>query len=200
MKEIQVLDKGYIKLLNVMGTDESITSNARITTGSQNEDVKKLMNFLFKNKHLSPFEMAEVQFEVKAPIFVVRQWFRHRTANILEKSGRYSILEPEFYIPEVDYIIRSKIMDTCEHARYVYEKLINNGTKAELARIVLPLNTYTEFIWKIDLRNLFHFLDMRNTRHAQFEIRKYAEAILSILNEEFPVATTAYLNNKEIKK
>lgn len=208
---IPVLDKGFVRVVEKMGGDFSIVQAARVCTATESVDEqrdRKLIRYLWANGHTSPFEMAEIKLHIKAPIFVARQWVRHRTANWNEVSGRYTEMEPEFYIPELDAIsaqsssnrqgrgallprVKRKMARTAielasEAAFRVYRKLLRLGVSRELARIILPLNLYTEWYWKIDVRNLLHFLKLRTDEHAQYEIRVYAEAIAAILAEWMP--------------
>lgn len=212
--EIKVLDKGFVRLVDHMGSDSAIVQAARVSYGEGtkkvNEDVG-LINYLMKHKHMSPFEMCELKFHIKLPIFVARQWIRHRTANVNEISGRYSELKEEYYMPSHVYKQASKNKqgssdETIEEGEYwldqvntqcgasfgVYKAGLSLGVAREEARIGLPINTYTEWYWKIDLRNLLHFLRLRLDSHAQYEIREYAKAIKDIVKQLFPIAWQAF--------
>ena len=215
-RTIKLLDHGYLKLLDVMGSDEDIVYAARISTRglrSKNDD-RRLLDYLIRHDHLSPLEMAELKFEVKAPIFVARQWFRHRTGNYNEISGRYTRLPEDIYIPEnlrgQDHVNRQGSVEgtpgDLEHleeayrehvvrSRELYERLLEHGVARELARAILPLSQYTVFIYKSDLRNLLHFLKLRLDSHAQYEIRVYAEAIEGIVARLFPLTHEAWRRN-----
>jgi thymidylate synthase (FAD) len=217
-KEIKCLDHGFVRLVDVMGDDEAIVQAARVSYGkgtkSVNED-RGLIRYLMRHKHTSPFEMVEFKFHVKLPIFIARQWIRHRTANVNEYSGRYSEMKDEFYIPEASQMRTqslvnkqgrgddnlpeesiSNILDTLAESNNrlfsEYSEMLNLGLAREIARINLPLSNYTEWYWKIDLHNLFHFLRLRIDPHAQYEIRVYGEAIAEIVKSIVPMAWSAF--------
>lgn len=215
--EYNVLDKGFVKLVAHMGNDHHIAQAARTSYAAGTKSIsddRNLVRYLMRNRHTSPFEMAEIQLHVKCPLFVQRQWIRHRTANVNEVSGRYSILNEEFYIPEPERIqaqskdnkqgssdnlsedvqkaVISLVKDMANKATLAYQTLLRHDVARELSRIVLPLNLYTEFIWKIDLHNLFNFLRLRLDEHAQWEIRQYAEVIAQIVQELFPESYRAF--------
>ena len=217
-KEFPCLNAGFVRLIDYMGGDESIVQAARVSYGkgtkSVNED-RGLIRYLMRHLHTTPFEMVELKFHVKLPIFVARQWIRHRTANVNEYSGRYSVMKDEFYVPaheaihfqsmmnkqgraerEVPLEQRQKVLDLLladqrlayEH----YEELLSDDIARELARVNLPLSLYTEWYWKIDLHNLFHFLRLRIDQHAQYEIRVYGEAMAEITKKIAPIAWEAF--------
>ncbi len=216
----KVLDKGFVKTVDVMGDDSAIVQAARVSyskgTKTKRED-DKLIHFLLKNKHWTPFEMVVFKFHVKLPIFVARQWMRHRAGTYNEISARYSEMKDEFYIPELDRMqIQSKtnkqgscdglkeiekkvgrdtIINVCNDAFTEYESLLRLGVSRELARIVLPVNLYTEFYWKVDLRNLFNFISLRSDNHAQYEIRQYSDKILELIKNYVPISYEAYQIN-----
>lgn len=217
MEELyKCLDHGYVKLIDIMGSDKRIVEAARISTDSKSRDAasdKNLIDYLMRNKHTSPFEMCEMVFEIKLPIFIARQWVRHRTANINEVSGRYTQLKTEYYTPnEWDLKSQSKInhqgsdeileRDTVysvlELLKNVknnfsdYQNLIDMGLSKEMARINLPLSTYTTWYWKNDLHNIFNFLKLRMDSHAQPEIQVYANAIAFYVKRYFPMAYQAF--------
>jgi thymidylate synthase (FAD) len=234
MNEIKVLDHGYVRLLDSMGDDASIANAARISYDKgtkKTSDDRNLIRYLIRNHHTSPVEMVELQFEIKAPLFVIQQILRHRTANINQMSLRYSEAFDEFYIPELDRLQpQSKsnkqgsegkltdaeakmaqyiIKDSAEHALNDYEQLISDqscrggddfscavgtrqGLSRELARIVLPSNNYSKLVWKIDLKNLLHFLKLRMDSHAQWEIQQYAEAIYELIKPIVPCVIEAW--------
>jgi thymidylate synthase (FAD) len=202
-----------------MGSDLSIVRNARVSydaewrAGEDDGKDAKLLNYLLKNKHTSPFESCVFTFDVKAPIFVFRQWHRHRTWSFNEISARYAELPEEFYVPEVAQIttqsasnkqmrtdelhpeaesMRRRIYDISSDAFVVYKKLIAEGCPRELARSVLPVGTYSHMFGTVDLHNLFHFLQLRLHSHAQYEIRVYAEAILELIEPIVPVSVNAF--------
>lgn len=216
-RKIDVLDHGLVRLVDSMGSDLSIVRNARVSydaewrAGDDEGKDAKLIHYLLKNGHTSPFESVKFTFEVKAPIFVLRQW--HRTWSYNEISARYAELPEEFYVPELDQIttqsasnkqmrtdeqhveaqaIRGNILMVNKHSFKIYKTLINNGTPRELARSVLPVGTYSHMFATVDLHNLFHFLRLRLHEHSQYEIRVYAEAMLKLIEPIVPVAVGAF--------
>ncbi len=216
---IKLLNYGLVRLVDHVGDDLSIVRAARVSydaaprTGTDKGSDYRLINYLMKNRHTSPFEMVDFTFEVKAPIFVFRQWHRHRTWSYNEISARYSQLPEEYYIPELDQITTqhtdNKQMKTNEqnpHARVIqsimiqsnkaafehYQDMINAGCPRELARSVLPVGTYSHMFAKVDLHNLFHFLRLRLHEHAQYEVRVYAEAMLQLIEPIVPAAVAAF--------
>lgn len=217
-KEFRVLDHGFVRLVDVMGDDSSICQAARVSYGKGTKTVREdrtLIRYLMRHLHTSPFEMVELKFHIRLPIFIARQWIRHRTANVNEYSGRYSEMTDEFYLPELGQIrkqsninkqarseeelspeIASEIvnnMQTSQSESYVeYKSYVDQGVAREIARINLPLSAYTEWYWKIDLHNLFHFLQLRMESHAQYEIRVYADTIAQIVKQIFPMAYEAF--------
>jgi thymidylate synthase (FAD) len=220
---IKLLDHGHIRLVESMGSDLSIVRNARVSydaewrTGEDAGKDAKLINYLVKNRHTSPFEAVTFTFDVKCPIFVIRQWHRHRTAAYNEISGRYAELPEEFYVPILADITQQSssnkqmrtdeqhpmaqefadiIRSTCEQAFRQYHYLIENGCPRELARTVLPLGTYTHMFATVSLHNLMHFLSLRLHSHAQKEIRVYAEAMLELIEPVVPVAVAAYREHR----
>lgn len=211
--ELKTLDKGFVRLVDSMGNDSSIVQAARVSyadgTKTLRED-EKLIDYLIRNDHLTPLEMVEFKFHIKCPIFVARQMFRHRTASINEVSARYSIMKDEFYIPELSRMQKQStknkqgsegelseeaqrkclgiIRVASQNAYAHYEQLLKAGLSRELARMVLPVNLYTEFYWKIDLRNLLNFIRLRSDSHAQKEIVDYSNNLLRIVKTVAPVA------------
>jgi thymidylate synthase (FAD) len=232
-KSFKALDHGFIRVIDYMGDDSSIVQAARVSYGKGtkklNQD-KSLINYLISHRHSTPFEMNEIKFHVKLPVFVARQWIRHRTANVNEYSARYSILDREFYIPkkndlkpqskinnqgrsgnlskEEKTLYSSILRENSEKSFENYSKLLNedgfgnvvdkdnNGLTRELSRMTLPLNTYTQWYWKIDLHNFMHFLALRFDVHAQYEIRVYAEIMLDILKKWVPLTYNAFVSNR----
>ncbi len=217
-KEIKVLDKGFIRLVDYLGDDSRIVQSARVSYGegtkSYRED-KGLIDYLLRNDHTSPFEQVSFTFHIKMPIVVARQWIRHRTAKVNEISGRYSVMKSEFYVPAAEDIalqsddnkqgrqnepvsaeIAKEIQDIIsteqERVYETYTKLLDMGLAREIARINLPLSLYTEWYWTMDLHNLFHFLRLRMDAHAQKEIRVYADAIFEIVKKITPMAAEAF--------
>jgi len=217
-REFRCLDKGFVRLIDVMGDDRAIVQAARVSYGEGTRtpsDDRKLIRYLMRHRHTSPFEMVEFKFHIKLPIFVARQWIRHRTANVNEYSGRYSILREEFYEPALEQIrpqspankqgraptplpeaqaqaILERLRRTQQALYAEYQELLAQNVARELARINLPLSLYTEWYWKIDLHNLFHFLRLRLDEHAQYEIRVYARAIAEIVKVVVPLAWEAF--------
>ena len=218
----KVLDHGYVRLVDFMGSDGSIVRAARVSydaewrAGSDEKSDARLINFLWRNKHSTPFEAVEFQFEVKAPIFVFRQWHRHRTWSYNEVSARYTELPEEFYVPRPEHIgtqsednkqardmsygdleaeYSSKVIqEACHRAFADYEILLKHGVPRELARSVLPVATYSRMFAKVNLLNLFKFLTLRLHPHAQYEIRVYAQAMLDLIRPLVPVAVAAWEN------
>jgi len=201
-----------------MGNDERIVQAARVSYGKGTKSFREdrgLIRYLLRNEHTSPFEQVQFTFHIKMPIFVARQLVRHRTARLNEISGRYSVLEDSCYLPDSDNIspqstdnkqarseeafpekeaqeIQQSIKKEQERSFTHYRALIDQGVAKELARINLPLSVYTEMYWQIDLHNLFHFIQLRMHPHAQLEIRKYGEVLLSITEKVCPLATEAF--------
>lgn len=255
-----VLDHGFIRVVDYMGNDDAIVQAARVSYGEGTKtpsDDRSLIRYLMSHRHSTPFEMCEIKLHVKLPIFVARQWIRHRTANVNEYSARYSILAREFYIPEIEDILpqsktnkqgrsgeldektttamRETIRQQSEMAYQIYEELhtgspwfdpngtpwdqweespekqeaqyrayamaeegnspypeVGHGMAREMARMVVPPNVYTEWYWKVDLHNLFHFLSLRADPHAQMEIRAYASVICDLVAAWCPRAMEAW--------
>jgi thymidylate synthase (FAD) len=220
-KAHEVLDHGFVRVIDYMGNDAAIVQAARVSYGAGTKKVNDdsgLIRYLMRHWHSTPFEMCELKLHVKLPIFVARQWIRHRTANVNEYSARYSIMDREFYIPEPQHLAaqstvnnqgRGAVLEGAEAARVLeilksdaarsydhYEAMLSQdgqqGLARELARMNLPANIYTQWYWKVDLHNLFHFLRLRADAHAQYEIRIYAEAIAKVVADWVPVAYGAF--------
>ncbi|MEL6564922.1 MAG: FAD-dependent thymidylate synthase [Pseudomonadota bacterium] len=220
-KAHDVLDHGFVRVIDYMGDDSAICQAARVSYGRGTKSVQNdegLIRYLMRHWHSTPFEMCEIKLHVKLPVFVARQWIRHRTANVNEYSARYSILDREFYIPEPDALAAQSVVNnqgrgealSGEEAervlRYLrddamrsydhYEEMISQdgqqGLARELARMNLPANIYTQWYWKVDLHNLFHFLRLRADAHAQYEIRVYADAICEVVKDWVPAAYGAF--------
>ncbi len=228
---LPVLDHGFVRVIDYMGDDAAIVQAARVSYGRGTRRVSEdagLIRYLMRHRHSTPFEMCEIKYHVKLPIFVARQWIRHRTANVNEYSARYSILDREFYLPAPEHLAAQSSVNrqgrgnvlTGEEAVHVldllredatrcydhYAEMLNEdeagaardasrqGLARELARMNLTLNTYTQWYWKIDLYNLFHFLSLRADAHAQYEIRVYAETMLRTVQAWVPVAYQAFLD------
>ena len=220
-KVYPVLDHGFVRVVDYMGDDAAICQAARVSYGRGTKSVQNdegLIRYLMRHWHSTPFEMCEVKLHVKLPVFVARQWIRHRTANVNEYSARYSILDREFYIPEPEALAAQSVINnqgrgevlTGEEAEKVlrllkndsaqtydhYEQMISQegqkGLARELARMNLPANIYTQWYWKVDLHNLLHFLRLRADSHAQFEIRVYADEICKLVGDWVPFAYAAF--------
>ncbi len=217
----KVLDHGFVRVIDYMGDDGAIVQAARVSYGKGTKAVQNdegLIRYLMRHWHSTPFEMCEIKLHVKLPVFVARQWIRHRTANVNEYSARYSILDREFYIPAPEQLAaqstvnnqgRGELLEGEEAQRVLdllradagraydhYEAMLSQdgqkGLARELARMNLPANIYTQWYWKVDLHNLFHFLRLRADAHAQYEIRAYAEAICDIVKDWVPFAFAAF--------
>lgn len=216
---VRCLGDGFVRLVEVMGGDRSIVQSARVSYGKGTKSLRAdraLIFYLMQHRHTTPFEMVEFKFHCRMPIFIARQWIRHRTANVNEMSGRYSIMEDKFWVPELeDFRTQSdtnrqgdqdapalpekeakrlqQLFSEEQKSIYEnYEKYIEAGVAREVARANLPLSVFTEWYWKIDLHNLLHFLHLRLDPHAQKEIRVYAEAIARFVKESCPVAWEAF--------
>ncbi len=214
---IKCLDKGFVRLVDSMGGDDAIVQAARVSYGQGTSRVSQdrgLIRYLMRHRHTTPFEMVEFKFHCKMPIFVARQWVRHRTANINEYSLRYSEARDEFYTPDPEHIqfqsalnkqgrkgevpaeMKQKVLDyfneISERSFAMYTELNEAGIARELARAILPVNLYTEWYWKNDLHNLLHFIGLRSDSHAQYEIRVFSDAMAESVKAVAPFAWEAY--------
>ena len=214
---IKCLDKGFVRLVETMGGDDAIVQAARVSYGKGTSKVSQdrgLIRYLMRHRHTTPFEMVEFKFHCKMPIFVARQWVRHRTANINEYSLRYSEARDEFYYPEPKHIqfqsalnkqgrlgnvpkrLTDKVLkyfkEISERSFDMYRELNEAGLARELIRAILPVNLYTEWYWKNDLHNLLHFIGLRSDSHAQYEIRVYSDAMAKEVKKVAPFAWEAY--------
>ena len=229
-----VLDHGFVRVIDYMGTDSAIVQAARVSYGKgtkKSTEDRGLIHYLLRHAHTTPFEMCEIKFHIKLPFFIARQWLRHRTANVNEYSARYSILDKEFYIPSIEHLAAQSstnkqgrgqslspeysqyvielLKNDAEHVYAHYEELLNEdaegairnpqkeGLTRELARTNLSLNFYTQMYWKIDLHNLMHFLTLRGDAHAQYEIRAYADVMLTLLERWVPFTYEAFLQYRK---
>lgn len=217
--KIKLLNHGYVRLIESMGSDLSIVRNARVSydaewrTGEDEGKDAKLLNYLVKNAHTSPFESCVFTFEIKAPIFVIRQWQRHRTWSFNEISARYAELPEEYYVPAIDQIttqsksnkqmrtdeihpdaehMRYWMQDACEAAFMTYRQLVDKGCPRELARCVLPVGTFSHMFATVNLHNLFRFIKLRSHNHSQYEIRVYALALLQLVSNVVPITVAAF--------
>lgn len=221
---MQVLDKGFVELIDMMGNEFSIVNAARVSTANNKKDTsyslcekdKKLLKYLYDNRHHSPFEHCIMKFHIKTPIFIARQWMRHRIASYNELSGRYSEIKPDFYIPDKwreqdtnnkqgsndiidnDFAIKTGFEQIITNCFSWYENALKASVSKEMARMILPLNTYTEFYWTINLRSLINFLEQRMHRHAQWEIRQYAKVIMDIVKDKLPYFSEIFI--EDLKK
>jgi len=196
---IDVLDKGYIELINCIGDDDTIARVAKFTRYTpfvqDKKSTKMLIKTLMNKGHTSTFEFVEFTFKVKCPIFVARQWMRHRTWNYMEVSRRMVSTKPDYFL-DVDCIAIGKLEKVYNYIDNVYLELLQQGVRPEIARTILPLGTYTEFYAKVDLNNLLKFLDKRLDNSAQKEIREYAVAILQFLKDIVPMTTDYFLERR----
>lgn len=215
---VNVLDKGFVRLVGSFGDDSTICQSARVSYGTGTKSLREdrgLIRFLLNHQHGTPLEMVFFRFHVKAPMFVFRQWHRHRVGiSINEKSGRYSELQEDCYLPELQRIqaqsktnkqgsegqidpelqsvVQTKMQQEQQDVFSNYNKYLENGISRELARINLPVSTYSEMYWACNLRSLFHFIELRMTNHAQFEIREYAKAMFELIKPLVPLACEAF--------
>jgi len=210
-----ILDYGFVRLVSHMGNDASIVSAARVSFGPGTKTIREdagLIRYLYQHQHMTPFEHVTFTFHAKCPIFVARQWFRHRTGSFNEISGRYSVLDDQAYIPDPIRVQHSNRKQgsaepleephqTCarelmemavERSYFAYRSMLAMGVAREQARMILPLNAYTSFYWTVNLRNLMQFLSLRRDENAQYEIRVYADAMADIVREIVPLAWEAY--------
>ena len=226
-KEFKVLNHGFVRLVDYMGGDERIVQAARVSYGKGTKTKRKdagLINYLLRNRHTSPFEQVIFTFHVKLPIFVARQWIRHRTARLNEISGRYSVMSDEFYLPEpkdirvqstdnkqgrgeeLPHELQQRVLEQLKAEQIAvyqnYNSFIEDDVARELARVNLPLSLYTQWYWQIDLHNLFHFLRLRLDSHAQLEIRRYGEVMAEMVKAVVPMSYEAFeehiLNSKRV--
>lgn len=216
--KIEVLDQGFVELVDVMGSDQSIVDAARVSVSGKGvkltSDDEALIRYLYRHRHMTPFEMCELKWNIKLPIFVARQMVRHRTASINELSARYSELPEEYWQPTPEELRKQSTVNKqgsseepmgaeavgfagdmngiSNYAFKTYKRCLDAGMTREQARAVLPVSTYTAWTWKCDLRNVFHFLALRLHPHAQQEIRAYALAMAGQVQERFPIAYKAF--------
>ncbi|MEM7500180.1 MAG: FAD-dependent thymidylate synthase [Pseudomonadota bacterium] len=217
---VPVLDHGFVRVVDYMGDDAAIVQAARVSYGRGTKTARSdegLIRYLMRHWHSTPFEMCEIKLHVKLPVFVARQWIRHRTANVNEISARYSILDREFYVPAPEHLAaqsssnrqgRGAVLEGEAAARVLellrddasrsydhYEEMLDPegpGLARELARMTLPMSIYTQWYWKTDLHNLFHFLRLRGDPHAQYEIRAYADVMGDLVKDWVPAAWGAF--------
>ena len=214
-EEVKVQEHGFVKLLDIMGDDEEVEDAARISyvQGTRKtSQTRNLIRYLMRHGHTAPFEMCEVKVHMKLPIFIMRQIVRHRTANLNEYSGRYSIMSNDFYVPhdndiqkqskqnnqgrgeeiESKGLVKYEFNRIYDNASWAYKNLLDLDLARELSRSVLPVGNYTEVIWKIDLHNFFKFFKLRMDMHAQKEVRDYANAMYAMVKPKFPLCCEAF--------
>lgn len=218
-----VLDQGFVRVIDYMGNDQAVVQAARVSYGKgtrQTREDQGLIRYLMRHRHTTPFEMCEIKFHIKLPVFVARQWIRHRTASVNEYSARYSVMDDAFYVPDPDLMasqsqtnrqgrgevlsraraeaVANMIREDARQSYALYTTLLGEsgsgepGLARELARTVLPVNIYTQWYWKTDLHNLMHFLSLRADNHAQAEIRAYADVMMDVMARWVPLTFQAF--------
>jgi thymidylate synthase (FAD) len=221
---IEVLDHGFVRLDGAMADDLSVVNGARVSFARRKTDMDEsdeaLIRFLMRDRHGSPFEHNAFRFHVRCPIFVAREWFRHRIGSFNEFSLRYARATDDFYVPEADDVrtqvgkpgaytfepvepelaerTRDELRAVYEQAYETYERLVEAGVARELARSVLPVGAYTQFFWTVNARSLMNFVSLRNSEFAQLEIRRYAEAVEAFFAERMPVTYAAFVANDRV--
>ncbi len=216
---IAVLDHGFVRLDDAMASDLSVVNSARVSFGQRKEEMDEsdegLVRFLMRDRHGTPFEHNAFRFHIRAPIFVVREWMRHRVGSFNEFSMRYAKATNDFYVPDADDVrsqvgkpgaysfepvdaelaeqTREELQAVYEQAFETYERLVEQGVARELARSVMPVGAYTEFYWTVNARALMNFVSLRAAETAQREIRRYAEAVETFLAEKMPVTHAAFV-------
>lgn len=216
-RPVQVLDKGFVRLVDFMGGDPGVVDAARVSYGGSSKGARTdrtLIDYLLRHSHLTPFEHAVFKFHVAAPIFVARQWFRHRFAAYNEISLRYTEVQDEFYMPDAwrgqdkknrqgstssapldQNALRRLFQEQVDSALATYRRMIEMGVAREMARMALPVNLYTQFYWTVNARSLMNFVALRADAHAQWEIQRYAEALARGLREAMPWTYEAFLRH-----
>jgi thymidylate synthase (FAD) len=218
---IPVLDHGFVRLDGAMADDLSVVNGARVSFARRKDEMDEsdegLIRFLMRERHGTPFEHNAFRFHVRCPIFVAREWFRHRVGSFNEFSMRYARASDEFYVPEPEDVrtqvgkpgaysfepvsdelaqqTREKLQEVYHAAYETYEELVEAGVAREVARAALPVGAYTEFYWTVNARSLMNFISLRNSETAQREIRRYAEACERFLEEQMPVTYAAFVAN-----
>lgn len=219
---MKILDHGFVRLDAHMADDLSVVNAARISLHKHKDEIDKsdtgLINFLMSNRHGTPFEHNAFRWHIKAPIFVAREWFRHRIGSFNEVSGRYTELTEEFYVPDFvrtqvgkpgAYVFetvgpaireetRAIILLQCQQAFEAYREMLDMGVAKEVARLVLPVNTYTEFYWTVNARSLMNFLSLRTPETAQYEIRQFADEVENLFSDRMPLTYAAWIKNNKI--
>jgi len=218
---MQVLDHGYVELYDTMGGDLSVVNAARQSFGKASETIqdneKGLINFLMRERHGTPFEMVVFTINAKVPIFVMREWIRHRIGSFNEYSGRYTKMIEDFYVPAEMNIrtqtgkpgaykfepvdtnkaktVRAAMTVFSRSAWWLYEALLKFGIAKEVARMVLPVNYYTQFTWTVNLRSLLNFISLRSDEAAMHEIRRYSQTIETLISDVVPVSYNAFVKH-----
>jgi thymidylate synthase (FAD) len=221
---IRVLDHGFVRLDGAMADDLSVVNGARVSFARRKEEMdasdEGLIRFLMRDRHGSPFEHNAFRFHIRCPIFVAREWFRHRVGSFNEFSMRYAKATEDFYVPEAEDVrsqvgkpgaysfepvgddlaeqAREELQAVYEQAFAAYERLVEAGVARELARAVMPVGAYTQFYWTVNARSLMNFVSLRNSEFAQLEIRRYAEAVEAFFAEKMPVTHATFLENGRI--
>lgn len=224
MQEYKVLDLGFVRLDDHMASDLSVINSARVSYGMRHEEMTegddRLIGFLMRGRHGTPFEHNAFRFHVKAPIFIFREWQRHRIGSFNELSARYKELGPEWYIPETENVrvrvgkaghytyepaeqltadaFRTTLADTCSRSFSNYRTALSDGIAPEQARLFLHVNHYSEMYWTVNARSLMNFLNLRNAPQAQWEIRQYAGFVEQMFSEVMPVTYQAFQSNGHI--
>lgn len=220
--EINVLDHGFVHLVETMGGDRAVVQAARVSYRSEGlstpDKDEKLIAYLLAHQHGTPFEHAVFKFHVKAPIFVARQWFRHRMGSYNEVSARYTEVKDDFYIPRrwraqdtknkqgsydanlANDVYTADLQGLCDDAMVLYRGMIAGGVAKEMARIVLPVNLYTEFYWTLNARSLMHFIGLRSEAHAQWEMRQYSDALWAFFQSKMPWTAAAFMTTLDPEK
>lgn len=221
-EEIQVLDHGFVRLDGAMADDLSVVNSARVSFGTRHEQMEsgddKLIGFLMRERHGTPFEHNSLRFHVKAPLFIFREWQRHRIGSFNELSGRYSeFVDPDFYIPSNwrtqvgkpghytfekwtgnTKMTEGSFLRHCQDAYDLYRWTVDAGLAKEQARLVLPLNLYSEMYWTVNARSLMNFLSLRNSSQAMWEIQEYARVVEELWSWEMPVTHKAFIDNNRV--
>jgi thymidylate synthase (FAD) len=218
---IRVLDHGFVRLDDAMADDLSVVNGARVSFARRKEEMdasdEGLIRFLMRDRHGSPFEHNAFRFHIRCPIFVAREWFRHRIGSFNEFSMRYAKATDDFYVPEAEDVrtqvgkpgaysfervsdelaeqTRAELQAVYEHAFATYTRLVEAGVARELARSVMPVGAYTQFYWTVNARALMNFVSLRNSEFAQLEIRRYAEAVESFFADQMPITHAAFVAN-----
>jgi thymidylate synthase (FAD) len=216
---VRVLDHGFVRLDGVMADDLSVANAARVSFARRKEELDEadegLIRFLMRDRHGTPFEHNAFRYHVRCPIFVAREWFRHRVGSFNEFSLRYARATDDFYVPEAEDVrsqvgkpgaytfeqvppelaerTREELRAVYEHAYETYERLVEAGVAREVARSALPVGAYTQFYWTVNARALMNFVSLRNSEFAQLEIRRYAEAVEALFAEQMPVTHAAFV-------